>query len=59
MDEWRKGKIQEELTISSRLVGQLQRDPLPALCVYLGTFEKSAKKIRDAKEKQRLNRGIE
>ena len=27
-------------------------DPVPALCEYLRAFEKSAKKIRDAKEKQ-------
>ena len=49
-DEWREGKIGEEL--SSRLLRQLQGDPVPALCEYLTVFEKSAKKIRDAKKKQ-------
>ena len=50
VDEWREGKIGEEL--SSRLLRQLQGDPIPALCEYLRAFETSAKKIRDAKEKQ-------
>ena len=50
VDEWREGKIGEEL--SSRLLRQLQGNPVPALCEYLRAFEKSAKKIRDAKEKQ-------
>ena len=50
VDEWREGKIGEEL--SSRLLRQLQADPVPALCEYLRAFEKSRKKIRDAKEKQ-------
>ena len=50
VDEWREGKIGEKL--SSKLLRQLQRDPVPALCEYLRAFEKSAKKIRDSKEKQ-------
>ena len=50
MDEWREGKIGEEL--SSRLLRQLQGDSVPALCEYLRAIEKSAKKIRYAKEKQ-------
>ena len=33
VDEWREGKIGEEL--SSRLLRQLQGDPVPALCKYL------------------------
>ena len=32
-DEWREGKIGEEL--SSRLLRQLQGGPVPALCEYL------------------------
>ena len=50
MDEWREEKIGEEL--SSRLLRQLQGDLVPALREYLRAFEKSAKKIRAAKEKQ-------
>ena len=50
VDEWREGKIGEEL--SSRLLRQLHGDRVPALCEYLKAFEKSAKKIRDAKENQ-------
>ena len=50
VDEWREGKIGEELTISSRLLRQLQGDSV--LAIYLRVFEKSAKKIRHAKEKQ-------
>ena len=49
-DECREGNIGKEL--SSRLLRQLQGDPIPALCEYFRAFEKSAKKIRDAKEKQ-------
>ena len=52
VDEWREGKIGEKL--SSRLLRQV-----PVLCEYLRAFEKSAKKIRDAKEKQWLDIGIE
>ena len=55
-DEWRKGEIGEEL--SSRLLRQLQGEPVPALCEYLRAFEKATKKIKDAKEKQWLNRKI-
>ena len=33
VDEWREGKIGKEL--SSRLLRQLQDDPVPALCEYL------------------------
>ena len=52
VDEWKEGKIGEELIVNSRLLRQLQGDPpVPALCEYLRAFEKSAKKIRDAKEK--------
>ena len=50
VDEWREEKIGEEL--SSRLLRQLQGDLVPALCEYSRAFGKSAKKIRDAKEKQ-------
>ena len=57
VDKWREGKFGEEL--SSRLLRQLQGDLVPALCEYLRAFEKSAKKISDAKEKQWLNREIE
>ena len=50
VDEWREGKTGEEP--SSSLLRQLQGDPVPALCEYSRAFEKSTKKIRDAKEKQ-------
>ena len=50
VDEWREEKIGKELR--ARLLRQLQRNSVPALCEYLRAFEKSAKKIRDAKEKQ-------
>ena len=42
-DEWSEGKISEELT--SRLLRQLQGDPVPALCEYLRAFEVGKKKL--------------
>ena len=42
--KWREGNTGEEL--NSRLLRQLQGDPVPALCEYLRAFEKSAKTIR-------------
>ena len=33
VDEWREGQIGKEL--SSRVLRQLQADPVPALCEYL------------------------
>ena len=50
VNKWREGKIGEEL--SSILLTELQGDSVLALCEYLRAFEKSAKKISDAKEKQ-------
>ena len=51
-DEWVKGVDEWREGLSSRLLRQLRGDPVPALCEYLRAFEKSAKKIRDAKKKQ-------
>ena len=49
VDEWKKGKIRGEVV--SRLLRQLQWDPVPALCEYFRAFEKSAKKISNAIKK--------
>ena len=49
VDKWREGRVGRELI--KRLLKQLQRGPVSALCEYLRAFEKSAKKINHAKEK--------
>ena len=55
--ERRKNRVRTNLETTKDLLRQ--GDLVPALCEYLRTFEKSAKKIRDAKEKQCLDREME